>query len=403
MATATAEKTAVPMDVFEKVMETFGQLSEGGKKPTAQAVSKASGVPVKTVNAVMKSSPKEGEGTPPTAESNGTEPEKRGKSRTLMISSLVLDDRLQMRERLNPEVVATYADVLRDGGELPPVEVWLIAGKNYLVEGYHRVEAHKNVGRAQIEAELHEGSMDDAVLHAARANAFHGLLRSPSDKKRAVAAAEDVLTRTHNAQPSAEMIARATGIPTRTVQKMMAENASAAASSGAPVPLKRIGADGRVRDVTNIGARPSSSAAQVTPSPVPAEPAHVTDAMSAASPMPEDPTPTPLVEEADYLRRQRIISALFGLRHRFFAEVAKFSPEEVARVADDELRTKFEATVDPIRAWFGKVEDAFGMSALETDGEDLADYAETADVPFDEDGPAEELTREPVEDATPED
>jgi hypothetical protein len=108
--------------------------------------------------------------------------------------SIILDDRLQARVKVDEDLVAEYSEVLfaawRDiaGYPFPPVEVYDISGKMYVVDGFHRVLAalRCEVKLETIPAVIRKGSMDDAVLAAVKSNATHGLRRSTADKRRAV-------------------------------------------------------------------------------------------------------------------------------------------------------------------------------------------------------------------------
>lgn len=59
-------------------------------------------------------------------------------------------------------------------------------GKVYLVEGFHRIDATLNNNFGEFPVEVTEGTLDEAIKHAAGSNAQHGERRSKADKKRAV-------------------------------------------------------------------------------------------------------------------------------------------------------------------------------------------------------------------------
>lgn len=104
--------------------------------------------------------------------------------RTIAIEEIVRDDRLQHRAKgTNPKTIREYMDLY---DELPPVEVYNVGGTLYLVDGCHRLEAALALGREKIPAIIKHGTMDDAILAAAKANAAHGLKRSDDDKRLAV-------------------------------------------------------------------------------------------------------------------------------------------------------------------------------------------------------------------------
>jgi ParB-like nuclease domain len=107
---------------------------------------------------------------------------------TLPLASITRDPALLCRASgVNSEVVREYADALRSGAELPPVVVFRDpSGVHWLADGHHRAAAAELAGLSELAADVREGSRRDALLHAAGANAAHGLRRSNADKRRAV-------------------------------------------------------------------------------------------------------------------------------------------------------------------------------------------------------------------------
>jgi hypothetical protein len=91
-----------------------------------------------------------------------------------------------MRDALDAGTVSEYAEALRAGAKFPPIVVLFDGSDYWLADGFHRLEAHRQAELQEIETDVHDGSRRDAVLHAAGANAEHGLRRTSEDKKRAV-------------------------------------------------------------------------------------------------------------------------------------------------------------------------------------------------------------------------
>lgn len=104
----------------------------------------------------------------------------------LPVSSIRIDGGTQSRVALHEPTVADYADVLRSGGDLPPVVVFDDGAEIWLADGFHRYHGHNAAGVADIGCEIHFGTRRDAVLYSAGANAAHGLRRTNADKRRAV-------------------------------------------------------------------------------------------------------------------------------------------------------------------------------------------------------------------------
>lgn len=107
-------------------------------------------------------------------------------SPTLPIARLRLDGGTQSRAGVDRAAVSTYAEVLRDGGELDPVLVVHDGTSHWLVDGFHRVAAYTQEARAEIPVDVRQGAHRDAVRMSLAANASHGLPRTQADKERAV-------------------------------------------------------------------------------------------------------------------------------------------------------------------------------------------------------------------------
>jgi hypothetical protein len=105
---------------------------------------------------------------------------------TLPLSFIRCDGGTQPREAINDATVAEYAERLNEGDTFPPVTVFYDGSDYWLADGFHRMAAHDEAGRGQIEADIRQGSRRDAVLHSTGANANHGMRRTNADKRRAV-------------------------------------------------------------------------------------------------------------------------------------------------------------------------------------------------------------------------
>lgn len=94
----------------------------------------------------------------------------------------------QMRAAINPETVDGYKKSMQEGTQFPPIVLYYDGSDYWVGDGFHRLAAHREVHgqTATIAAKVHAGGQRDAVLHAAGANAAHGLPRSNADKRRAV-------------------------------------------------------------------------------------------------------------------------------------------------------------------------------------------------------------------------
>jgi hypothetical protein len=141
----------------------------------------------------------------------------------------IKDGGAQMRVGMNSETVADYASDMLSGAAFPPVILFYDGTDYWLADGFHRVEAAKKIDRAEIEAEIRNGSARDAILHGIGANATHGLRRTQADKRRAV---QRLLTDPEWAAWSDRKIAELARVNHKTVGKIRRE------LSGVPTPVR---------------------------------------------------------------------------------------------------------------------------------------------------------------------
>jgi len=105
----------------------------------------------------------------------------------LPLAVIQLDERTQVRASIKKSVVASYAAQMAIGSVFPPIVVFVDDVGTYRVaDGFHRVSATDRNGGTTILAEVHQGSLEDAIWYAAGANRTHGLPPSRLDKTRMV-------------------------------------------------------------------------------------------------------------------------------------------------------------------------------------------------------------------------
>jgi hypothetical protein len=104
----------------------------------------------------------------------------------LQVSVIRTDGGTQPRAEIDQAVVAEYSEHMSEGDQFPPIDVFFDGAAYWLGDGFHRLLATKQVGYAEIDAVIHEGSKRDAILYSVGANASHGLRRSNADKRRSV-------------------------------------------------------------------------------------------------------------------------------------------------------------------------------------------------------------------------
>lgn len=93
----------------------------------------------------------------------------------LPIDQIARDNKFQVRNKLNEATVKRYENNYRSGREMPPVRVALVNDVPILVDGWHRLKALENLGKADVEAQVQNATRREALWMAASANLDHGL------------------------------------------------------------------------------------------------------------------------------------------------------------------------------------------------------------------------------------
>ncbi|CAB4131256.1 hypothetical protein UFOVP124_70 [uncultured Caudovirales phage] len=166
-----------------------------------------------------------------------------GRIGPVKLASLILDPDCQPRVTIDPALVAEYRDALNAGAIFDNIEVYTDGKSFWCADGFHRVMAYRSAERAQIPANIHEGTKRDAILHAVGANDQHGLRRSNADKRRAV---EMLLNDEEWSQWSSNQIADQCGVSGTFVNHMRAERTPVQVTTVVTCePEKRKGKDGK--------------------------------------------------------------------------------------------------------------------------------------------------------------
>lgn len=135
----------------------------------------------------------------------------------LQISRIRLDGGTQPRAAMNESAIADYAEVMTEGGALPPIQVYHDGECYWPWDGFHRIAAHKRIGALEIDCEIRQGTRRDAILASCAANAAHGLRRTAEDKRRVV---QMLLDDDEWSAWSNRKIAKACGVGWNLVNKM---------------------------------------------------------------------------------------------------------------------------------------------------------------------------------------
>lgn len=156
------------------------------------------------------------------------------------IEELELDTRCQARVGLLHEAIAEYAAEYEAGRDLPPIDVFDVDGTLYVVDGFHRIPAALEAGKAFVRVNVvGSGDIDAAIWHATGVNQTHGVRRSNEDKRRAVRMA---IRSQVGQEQSSRAIAEHCGVGHPFVSKLRKEWET---KGGVAAPARRKGRDGK--------------------------------------------------------------------------------------------------------------------------------------------------------------
>jgi len=93
----------------------------------------------------------------------------------IKISSVKIDEKLYPRTSVDWTTSAKYYNALKSGANFPPILVAKKGFKYVLIDGGHRLKAHKDFGETHIQAEVVKGWTDEQIYtEAVRLNSQHG-------------------------------------------------------------------------------------------------------------------------------------------------------------------------------------------------------------------------------------
>lgn len=168
----------------------------------------------------------------------------RPDSRKRLISGLDLDRELSPKDRLGSNLVKQFAEALRAGATLPPIVVERATSR--VVDGFHRVEAHRRVYGREAVIEVVEkdyANEGEMFVDAMRLNSAHGSRLTAYDQLRCVAIAERL-----SIDP--RRVAGALSVRPSYVGELSAKRMGGELGTRSPVPLKRTIEHMRGRDLT---------------------------------------------------------------------------------------------------------------------------------------------------------
>ncbi|MFB9242383.1 ParB-like nuclease domain-containing protein [Massilia antarctica] len=262
---------------------------------------------------------------------------------TLPIDVISIRGGTQSRVALHQDTVADYAEVIRLGGELPPVVVFNDGESTgmWLADGFHRFHAHLAAGAAEIICDVRAGSQRDAILFSAGANVAHGLRRTNDDKRRAVSI---LLGDEEWSKWSDREIARVCGVGNKFVGDVRASICVPNTDAPAVRVVERNGKKYE-QNVSNIGkAEPAPAPPAAKQPDAAAEEARAATPGAATAAMAE-PQPADVAPDADS-SEQVELTEVDALRE----QVAELSESLRTTLADNEMMGRVFDADDQLKA-----------------------------------------------------
>lgn len=102
------------------------------------------------------------------------------------ITRIRTDGGTQSRAALDHAAIGDYAELIKEGGEMPAVVVFYDGTDIWLASGFHRLHAHREAGKTQILADVRVGTQAEAMWFSCGSNSAHGIRPTNADKRHAV-------------------------------------------------------------------------------------------------------------------------------------------------------------------------------------------------------------------------
>jgi len=139
--------------------------------------------------------------------------------KTLNLLNIRIDGGTQARVALSQETVQEYSEHMRDGVVFPPVVVFHDGSDYWLADSFHRYFATKANAKTSIDADVKNGTLDDAILFAFSANGKRGLSMTAEDNRNIIYA---MLRHPDWSQWTNSAIAKHIGVSAMTVGRVKA-------------------------------------------------------------------------------------------------------------------------------------------------------------------------------------
>ena len=168
----------------------------------------------------------------------------------LNISDVRIDGGTQIRKQLDQDKVSEYAEKMSDGIEFPPITVFFDGSSYWLASGFHRLFAEKQRGSTVVQANVIDGTIEDATLFALGDNK-HGLNMNAEDYRRSV---EIMLKHPKWSKWSNAQIAKHIGVSAMTVGRVKKEKAEPLSTKVMKTYVDKHGNESTM-DTSNIGKK----------------------------------------------------------------------------------------------------------------------------------------------------
>lgn len=106
--------------------------------------------------------------------------------KTIKIDAISIDGGTQQRAIIHEDVVEDYAEAMRCGTKFPPMTVYHDGATYWLADGFHRYHASRLIEVNDVQVDVITGTLREAILYSASANATHGQRLTNADKRKAV-------------------------------------------------------------------------------------------------------------------------------------------------------------------------------------------------------------------------
>jgi ParB-like chromosome segregation protein Spo0J len=181
--------------------------------------------------------------------------------KTLNLLNIRIDGGTQARDQLNQETVAEYAEKMRDGEVFPPVTVFFDGSDYWLADGFHRYFATKANAKTSIDADVENGTQQEAKKYSWKANGKRGLRLNHDDYRNIILAMlQDIEAKEWSNRKIAEWV----GVSHFTVNKIKNSLEETSSETKEKKYINKHGTES-VMNTENIGkSKPKTTAPDIT-------------------------------------------------------------------------------------------------------------------------------------------